>query len=113
MLYIPNEDVYNILSSIEGVEVSNGRPEQITTFPSITFDVENDPEQYLDNQDIAYQDIAVNIEIWSNDSDASGELLTEVYEKMVVDNKYRMTYCRELADPTGKSHLVTVFNIRK
>lgn len=114
MLYIPNEDVYNILSSIEGVEVSNGRPDIIAVFPSITFDIDdNAPEQYLDNSDVAYQDIIVNLEIWADDSDTSGELLSEVYEKMVSQNKFRMTFCDEIQDPSGKSHMVTRFNIRK
>ena len=84
MLYIPNEDIYNVLSTISGVSVTNGRPEEIIEFPSITYDVDdNVPERYLDESDEAYQDIVIKIEIWADDSDDSSELLTSVYEKMV------------------------------
>jgi hypothetical protein len=110
MLYIPNEDVYNLLKDIEGVQVAQPGVKTLTSLPAITFSVSgNIPTEHL-NGDIAYQDMEIKLDIWTGDSDASNSLLVTV-EGILRGASYRMVFCTEVDDPGGTSHITTRFNL--
>lgn len=106
----PKKDIYTILNDIEGVVVYQNRPEVLKEFPCMTFSIADNTPEYTLNSGIAYQDIIVAIDIFSNTSKESGSLLATLVEDMLTEG-YRMTFCSDVPDPDGYSHITTRFNL--
>jgi len=109
-MYEPKKDIYTILSDIEGVVVYQNRPEVLKEFPCITFSIAENTPEYTLSSGIGYQDITVTVDIFSNTSKESGSLLATLVEDMLEEG-YRMTFCSDIPDPDGYSHITTRFNL--
>lgn len=106
---IPNETIYNILSSITGVEVYYRRPEVIESFPSISYYIsENTPTVTLDKS-IAFQRVEVVVDIWTETLKEGADILQELESTMRVNN-FVLSFSSEVSDPAGVSHITTRFN---
>ena len=106
-MYLPKTDLYNLLLSL-GYAVYQVRPEIISEFPCITFNVSNN-EAFIDlNKEIKYQRMVLNIDIWANSSSESSGILQEV-EELLRGNSYRLQDSFDVVDPDGYSHIATRF----
>lgn len=112
LLEEPKSTVYSILSNIDfddlAVQVTLGRPDVITVFPSITFTVSNNVPRYSLEVDILAQDIEIYVDIWAKKSTEAGSILKSV-EMAMRNSGYLMTDCRDLDDETGIFHISTIF----
>lgn len=109
-MYEPKKDIYTILSGIDGVTVYQARPEVLKEFPCITFSIAENIPEYTLEKEIGYQEIVVVIDIYANTSTESGSLLATLVDGMLEEG-YRMTFCSDVPDPDGYSHITTRFNI--
>lgn len=105
----PKSDLYNILSET-GYTVYQRRPEVIASFPCLTFYVADNVIRPTLEKEIGYQQIVAVIDIWAKTSAESGEILLSV-ESAMRENNYIMSYCSDINDPDGYSHISTRFNL--
>lgn len=106
-MYLPKTELYNLLSSL-GYQVYQVRPEIISVFPCITFNVSKS-EMFIDlDKEIGYQQMMFNIDIWANSSVESSEILQEV-EELLRGNSYRLYDSYDVTDPDGYSHIASRF----
>jgi len=105
----PKEEIYTILSDL-GYTVYQRRPEVNSSMPCITFYIADNRILPTLDKDIAYQQIVAMIDIWSNTSAESGEILLAI-ESAMRGNNYIMDFCADIEDPDGYSHISTRFNL--
>lgn len=106
-MYLPKRDINKILKEL-GCGVSQTQPTVFNELPHVNFSVTgNNPTLFLDN-DIAYQTINVQIDIWANDSVSASNLLSNLEEKM-RSNYYNMTYSADVPNSGDVFHIVTRF----
>lgn len=79
----PNQTVYEALFAIDGVE-EVGKPSRnvFTTFPALTYAVSQNQVNRDLNNEIASQNVEVNVDIWHDSSVGATALLTKVEEAM-------------------------------
>jgi hypothetical protein len=111
-MYEPKKDIYTILSNrvIDDATVYQTRPEVLKEFPCITFSIAENTPEYTLEKEIGYQEIVVAIDIYAKTSIESGSLLATLVEDMISEG-YRMTFCSDIPDPDGYSHITTRFNL--
>jgi len=103
----PKSEIYTILSGLgNAYQMRMGVTRDMPCY--IYQVIGNVPVYSLDKQ-VEYQNIEVAIDIYAEDSEGSGGLLTTLVDTMLINN-YRMTYCADI--PNDKySQISTVFNL--
>lgn len=109
MMYEPKIDLYDLLSSIEGVSVYQSRPEVIAEFPTITFYVSNNRVNATLDKEIGYQDLVFEIDIWDKTSIGTAELLSDV-ESTLRESGYLLDFSTDVPDPDC-SHISARFTL--
>ena len=102
--------LYTKLKELKGVTVYQIRPEVIKSFPTIVFYISGNFPVYELESNIGYQDIDITLDIWTNNSEASGSLLAEV-EELLRGEGYRLVGSNDVPDPDGKSRITTLFKL--
>ena len=106
-MYLPKKDIFNLLSRL-GYGVSQTQPIEFNELPYINFSITgNSASLDLDNN-IAFQEIEVQIDIWANNSVEASSILSEVEEIMRSD-LYEMFYSADVPNPSNIFHIVTRF----
>ena len=100
--------VYDLLKTIEGVEVYQSRPEIIDTIPSITFRVEEYSPNYHLNRDIALDNWQIRIDIWHTNFTNAHALLEDI-ERLLIENNLKLNACRDIEDPDNVAHITCNF----
>lgn len=109
-MYLPKKDIYKILKSINE-NVSQTQPTVFNKLPYINFSItDNSVSLDLSNK-INYQDIEVQINIWTEDSVSASDLLSKVEEKM-RENLYILTYSSDVPNPGNIFHIVSRFQTK-
>lgn len=107
-MYLPKQDIFELLSTL-GCGVSQTQPTTFNELPFINFSIlDNSLTLTLENE-IAYQDIDVQIDIWGDTSVEASNLLSEVEQKM-RDEGYLMNYSADVPNPSNIFHIVSRFN---
>ena len=107
-MYLPKSDIYNDLKEL-GYKIIQNSQNIFNELPVITFEIlDNNISLFLDNS-ISYQDITVQIDIWSESSVEASEILKKVELKM-RENHYRMIFSGDIPN-VDKSifHISTKF----
>lgn len=99
-MYDAKPEIHALLSSIEGVTVSDAYPQDFAVLPCISFyEIANvDP---LRTHDSPLSDISIQIDIWHNRS--TGEIASTVDEKMNSVG-FRRAFATDVPDPSGIKH---------
>lgn len=102
--------IYSILTEIPDLRIFQERPDVISddVLPCVTFRVSNDVPTYTLDNDIGKKNIDVVIDIWGNDDDETSSIKVLVEAKM-REFKYLLTFNSDIVEPSGGSHLTTVF----
>ncbi len=105
-----NKIVYDLLDSldVDGLKISQGRPERIEHFPSITFVVFRDVPKITIDKELQFQEVEVGIDIWTNTS-VEGSALLSTLESALREEDILMSSCVRIPDPDRISHIATVF----
>jgi len=110
-LYLPKQDIYNILKTLP-YSVSQVSNNIFNEFPAITFQCENNNTELFLNNEIAYQDILIIIDIWAEDSVTCSRILKEV-ENLMRKNKYKLTFSSDIPNPDDTIYHITTRFITK
>jgi hypothetical protein len=105
----PKATIYSLLTTVCDT-VYQVRPEVLSVFPCITFQISNNTPVYELEKEIGYQDIDTMIDIWDTTSSGTGKLLVDVQD-MMLDEGYRLTFATDVPDPEGISHISTIFKL--
>jgi hypothetical protein len=115
-LYEPKVDLQKLLSEVEysigEVEVLQRSQDELPAIPCIVFNVSNNSATLELSKDIAFQKIEVTIDFFGNDDSETTAMLQEAEEEL-RSNGYVMTFCSDVPDPDGYSHISTRFNFTK
>lgn len=109
--YEPKKDITTILKTVSSsVPVTQGRPEVIKDFPSITFEVSDNRPQYTLSKELGPQEIEVIVDIWATTSKESGTILKALLDTMITHN-YVLSFSNDVTDPSLEkiSHVTTRF----
>lgn len=106
-MYLPKTEIYNLLRSL-GYGVSQTQPTEFNELPFINFSITDNSTNLDLGNEIAYQEIEVQIDIWANTSVESSNVLSEV-EEIMRNNKYRMFYSADVNNPGNIYHIVSRF----
>jgi hypothetical protein len=113
-LYTPKADVYATLQTLQDntpdLVIYQVRPEVLTTFPCLTFQISDNSATLELVGDIGEQNIEVTINIYANTSKESGELLIAV-EGAMRGEGYKMISSFDVPDEDMISHIVTRFSL--
>lgn len=83
-MYLPKSDIYKNLKTLN-YPVAQTSQNIFNEFPNITFEIlDNNVFLFLDNS-IAYQEMSVKIDIWSESSVEASKILSQVEEIMRKD----------------------------
>ncbi len=106
----PKSGIYNLLKTIKDAQVAQWSSDDIVEFPAIRFLVlENRPVYELDNE-MVFQVIEAEVNIWADDSVTTGTLLTEV-EELLRGEGYLLQDARDFPDPDGRSRIIARFKL--
>lgn len=93
-MYLPKGDIYNILKEL-GYRVAQSSQNIFNELPTITFEIlDNNISLFLDNS-ISYQEIIVQIDIWSESSVEASEMLSKI-EDVMRKNQYQMIFSGDI-----------------
>lgn len=109
-MYEPKVDICNSLKTIEGVEVYQKKPKKFLTdkLPAVTFFVlRNETNLNLDNE-IATQDLAIQIDVWADRSTEATNTLKQI-EAVMRENFYTLRFSQDFDDPSGLNRITTRF----
>ncbi|MCI8309104.1 MAG: hypothetical protein HFJ45_02610 [Clostridia bacterium] len=109
-MYLPKKDIYQILKSVN-TNVSQTQPTAFNKLPYINFSITDNSVNLDLNNNINYQDIEVQIDIWAEDSVSSSNLLSKVEEKM-RENLYILTYSSDVPNTGNIFHIVSRFQTK-
>ncbi len=101
--------VYNIISSLDGVNVYADRPEVLEDFPTVTYVFDDDTPLYDLDKNIYKQDTIVVIDIYTEDPISGDAITKELIERL----KFINCLCKfkhDVSDPSGIHHITTRFN---
>jgi len=99
-MFNPKPEIYQKLSEIENVSVSQSSQNVFKEVPAITYRIDsNDADYYLENE-IASQEIRCTIDIFADDSVTASRLLVQVEAKM-RELKYRLNNSLDAPSPEG------------
>lgn len=102
----PKVHVFNILDSIDGVEVVQQTQNVFTELPVITYYIANTHViRDLDNE-IINQPVEVVIDIWTDTSTKGSELLEQVEEKM-RDADFTCDFSADVPNPNDTIYHIT------
>jgi hypothetical protein len=99
-MYTPKKDIYKLLNTLP-YDVAQNDQNVFNELPAITFYVIDNTVNLDLNNEITYQNIIVNIDIWTSDSTTGSKILTEV-EKLMRSNYYRLQFSGDVPN-TDKS----------
>lgn len=106
-MYLPKIDVKNILSALD-YQVEQNNPVVFDALPVITFKVsDNSVDMDLDGE-IRQQDIEIGIDIWSESSVESSQILSAV-ELAMRANEYKMTFSSDIPNIDKVFHISSRF----
>ncbi|MDO4271543.1 MAG: hypothetical protein Q4C83_00975 [Candidatus Saccharibacteria bacterium] len=109
-MFNPKQEIYKKLSEIKDAAVSQSSQNIFNEVPAITYRIDGNGANYdLDNE-IAYQDVRVSIDIFTDDSVTASKLLAQVEAKM-REMKYRLDTSLDVPSPKGALyHINATFN---
>ena len=110
-MYTPKSDIFNILSTLK-YEVSQDSDNVFNTLPVITFSVGNNNVNLDLNNEILYQDIEININIWAETSVMASTMLREV-EALMRQHGYKLTFSGDIPQENGIYHISNRFKTIK
>lgn len=107
-------EVFGILEtlSVSGLDLNvyQVRPEVLEEFPTLTFEVLQERPEYSTDKEIGFQDVSVQIDIYTRSSKDATIVLTEL-EKLMRQHDYRLTSSINIPETEQYAHKVTIFNI--
>lgn len=110
-MYLPKKDIYKLLKELN-VGVSQSQPTEFNALPYINFTItSNDIETDLNNE-ILYQNIEVQIDIWADNSIEASDLLGKVEEKMRKE-LYVLNYSADVPNIGNIFHIVSRFKTKR
>ena len=109
-MYLPKTDIYNALKEL-GYEVSQTQPTVFNNLPFIGFSILQNVPTYFLNEEIAYQDIDVQIDIWANTSVEASEIISQLETKMMTLG-YHLIYNSDVPNVGNVFHVVTRFTTK-
>lgn len=93
-MYLPKADIYNILKELD-YPVAQTSQNIFNELPMVTFEIlDNNISLFLDNS-ISYQEITVQIDIWSESSVEASEMLSNI-ENAMRKNQYRLIFSGDI-----------------
>lgn len=102
--------IYNLLNGVQaGLNVYQERPEVIEIFPSSTYRISDDSNEYDLNKEVGKQNTEVIVDIWTETS-IEGDELKILLENKMKDAGYLLSFSSDIIDPSGNSHITTRFN---
>lgn len=104
-MYLPKTDIYDLLKILPYF-VSQKKPEIFKKLPAITFFVLNNAINSNLDKEIAWQDIAIQIDIWANDSVKASNILKEV-TFLMLENNYLLKFSSDVDNPDKSLHHIT------
>lgn len=107
-MYLPKQDVYEILQSL-GYTVTQTQQTIFNTLPTIVFRVSDNSIETDLNNEIAYQNIEVIIDIWADTSVEASRVLSEV-EEILRNQLWKMTYSADVPNTGDIFHIVSRFS---
>jgi hypothetical protein len=105
---LPTKQIYDLLKTIDDVEVYQARPEIIENLPTITFFMLDISPQYILNRSIADANYTVQVDIWTQTPQEGKDFLIQVEQKLITAN-YRLTGVVQIQEPDRSSHLACTF----
>lgn len=93
-MYLPKTDIKNSLSTLN-YKVMQSTQANFNELPIITFEIlDNNISLFLDNS-ISYQTIIIKIDLWSDDSITTSNMLNEV-EGIMRKNGYKLEFSSDV-----------------
>lgn len=93
-MYLPKSDIYNILREL-GYPITQTSQNIFNELPTLTFEIlDNNISLFLDNS-IGYQEIIVQIDIWSESSVEASEILSNL-ENAMRKNQYQLIFSGDI-----------------
>ena len=108
-MYLPKEDIYNLLKDNLDCDVSQTQPTVFNELPFVNFEISNNSIELMLDNEIGYQDLDVSIHIWAEDSVSASELLSRI-EELMRQELYQMTYSADVPNIGDIFHIVTRFS---
>ena len=106
-MFLPKKEVYDTLKKL-GYTVSQNNQDIVNEFPAITFETaDNNVELFLNNE-IAYQDVVIKLDIWADSSVKASEMLCEV-EAIMRSIYYKLEFSTDAPTLNNKFHISTRF----
>ncbi len=99
-MFNPKPEIYQKLSEIEGVKVTQSSQNIFNEIPAITFRIDGNSADYDLDNDIASQEIFCSIDIWTDDSVTASRILAQTEAKM-RELKYRLSNSLDVPSPEG------------
>lgn len=101
--------IYNALSALSGVSVSQGDQVVFNTLPAVTFNISNNINNLgLDNT-ILSQDAEIKVDIWGSSSTEASSTLA-LTEGVLRGIGYTLSYTQDVPNPdAGIFHITTRF----
>ncbi len=106
-MYLPKEDIYNILKSLD-YYVSQIQPDTFNELPAIIFYVSDNSVDLDLSNEIINQSIEVIIDIWAEDSVTASKVLNEV-ESIMRENLYKLSFSADIPNIGNVFHINTRF----
>lgn len=109
------ELIYGILNGLTypdgfpSVQVYAERPEVLESFPCITYNVSSNIPQYDLDKVLSKQDVIVVVDVWT-DTSLEGDTIVSLIEAAMKAQNFLMTFCSDIIDPSGGSHISLRFN---
>lgn len=111
-MYLPKTEIYNLLKTLPYF-VSQTNPGIFKDLPAITFEILNNAINSDLDKNIAWQNIAVKIDIWANDSITASNILSEV-ACLMLENGYILRFSNDAPSPDKSlSHITNRFETIK
>ena len=110
-MYLPKPDVYQALNDIDAT-VMQGMQKTVTDFPSITFYVDDNAASLNLDNEIAWQNVSIIVDVWAHTSQEADSLLAQVETKM-RELGYRLATMSDVPDPKNICHINTRFEAIK
>ena len=108
-MYLPKADVFRALSVLPYTIIQTNQS-VFSDLPAVTFHVgDNRPRLTLENE-IAYQDIIVHVDIWAEDSLTASRMVSEIETIMRTELYYQIEFCADIPNPDSSVfHISTRF----
>lgn len=99
-MFNPKTEVFQKLSELDGVSVSQSSQNEFKTLPALTFRMDGNASTYDLENEISKQDVRFTIDIFANDSVTASKVLANAEAKM-RELKYRLNNAIDVPQPDG------------